>query len=835
MIDISIEDAAFLKRSIEICEAMLVFGAGASKTSRNVVDGEVKLSKELAEVLAVRSGLPYEGDTLSDVLAAVKGFYLSDVQIREILKQEYLGVTPSTALSNIIKTYSWRRLYTWNIDDAIENITGYSTQRRRHYNGMTERAAVEEGPLYLHIVHLHGQISKPDGGFILTEEEYNKAISDERHPWYQQVAQDYLSYTPIFIGSLLAEPILASELERAKRENKSVAGRAFLISPDDLSPIKNAGFRARGIIHIKGTLEDFVLWLSVQFPRGSSVKDVFQAQQVITDVSVENLSIEDFNTARALFSVQNNVLKDRVRRLSPQNIAERARKYLRGFPPTWDIAASNIPVLLRKTSELYGALCQALDNAERLFIIVGQAGSGKTTAAMMCLLQYVEEHPEVPLYEVNDEVKSLRKIFDVLKKVHNNKCIVFVGDAFLYGDGFKQDLEHLSGQQVTIVSTARSSEWSEHLSRYLLSTAKTFSFQKFVDKDYDPLIERLLKYVPSPRFRQLTEAGRREKLARSKSQLLIALREATESDSFTDVITHEFESLPDKDTKYLMIIVGIATLARVGINVEVARAAYEFSHPARNFDAALNALDGIVSKSEGYRLLARHELYVRHIIENVASSEEFGLAISGVLATYIKFKIPVIKSVSRKDGILFKFLLNHRFIYDYCHRRNLNNLGEELYKQFELDFQLDGHYWLQFGLYLAATGQIDESLRVLRLSIDAYPQNDFAVHAHADVQLRAARQRSVYDVATERLIGEAVETLEKQDARQSLDIDQYPLVTLSIGHVGALVRHNKQMEAKRFATIYFNRLEAAAKINPAPPIASAKEIIFKYATIGKWQ
>src|SRR5208337_1392204 len=193
-------------------------------------------------------------------------------------------------------------------------------------------------------------------------------------------------------------------------------------------------------------------------------------------------------------------------------------------------------------------------------------------------------------------------------------CVVYVGDLFVFGDSFRSDLENLAGQQVTVVSTARSGEWTDRLARCLGDITSPSVFSRFSRNDFDPLIARLLKFVPSPSFRNLNSDQRRQELARSKSQLLIALREATDSENFTDIITNEFERLPDSDTKALFFIVGLATLARVGISQEMAKEAYEAEATGRTYSEALGALEGIVAPIDSNgRLLGRHELYVRHV------------------------------------------------------------------------------------------------------------------------------------------------------------------------------------------------------------------------------
>ncbi len=826
-------DESFLLNSIENGTAILILGAGASANSRTARGEPVKVARQLAQTFAQHAGLPYQGESLTDVFGAIRGQILSDAQITRVLNEEYKGITPSAELKSLFK-FVWKRVYTWNIDDTIENCTGDHRQTRRYYNALIDKAAEFEDLNILHVIHLHGDIVKPEHGFIITEAEYANAVKRSDFYWYQRLAQDYIAHCPIFIGSTIEEPILAAELERAKRDGSGVSGKAFLITPDALSPIKTSSLKAKGIVHVKATLEDFATWLIDRFPSGTSPTNIIFKTNQYPDSALDIITKRDLETASSIYPILSDQLTTEVRRKTSIELAHLARQFLRGFPPTWAIVASDIPVALENNRALFASLSYAVENHSKLFVVAGQAGSGKTTATMMCLIKYVNENPNVKLFEIRRDVRSMAAAFTLLKRLHDGPCLAYVGDLLVYGDAFKQDLEVLTGNQVTVISTARLGEWNDRLVRHLGSITKPTIFQRFTSNDYNPLIDRLLKYLPSPKFRKLARSEQQNVLKKSKSQLLIALKEATESENFTEIITHEFEGL-HSDTKMLFLIVGVGTIARIGIRQEMAKEAYSTLLLSKSYNEALAALEGIVAPSEGGRLYARHELYVRHIIENVIHFSEFRSALCAILRTYLKFEIPIVKSVTRLDAQLFRFLLNYRFILDNAERHNQTQAGIEFYSEFEVDFQLDGHFWLQYGLYLANLGTLSPAIKMLRRSIEAYPQNPFAAHALADVQLRAAKERAAYDLVTRELISDAVKALTLQDSQFGLELDEYPIVTLANGHVAALDRHNQPKLAQDFARQYFDRLQQIEKRSSSPSIKKTKERMLRYATFGEFQ
>ena len=170
LIEIAEADARQLLNALEKGEVVLVLGAGASATSTNSKGQRVRQSNSLAALLASEAGLQYNSEDLPDVIGAVLGPRISAVQFHRILVAEYTKITPSPELVDLL-WYTWRRLYTWNIDDSIENIHG-GVQRRRYFNGMIDKVVAHEGLSYLPVIHLHGEALKPEHGFIFSVSEY---------------------------------------------------------------------------------------------------------------------------------------------------------------------------------------------------------------------------------------------------------------------------------------------------------------------------------------------------------------------------------------------------------------------------------------------------------------------------------------------------------------------------------------------------------------------------------------------------------------------------------------------------------------------------------------
>jgi tetratricopeptide (TPR) repeat protein len=182
--------------------------------------------------------------------------------------------------------------------------------------------------------------------------------------------------------------------------------------------------------------------------------------------------------------------------------------------------------------------------------------------------------------------------------------------------------------------------------------------------------------------------------------------------------------------------------------------------------------------------------------------------------------------------LLFKFILNHNFVGDLARRRNQVEEGLRVFQSFEIVFQLDGHFWLQYGQYLVMFGELEPALHALEKSIAAYPENIFAVHALADLQLRVAYNREIYDATTVALIGDAVETLQGLHIAQSVETDFYPIVTLADRHVSALIKHGQGKPARSAAQRYFHLIQGMRRTNAQ--IDRARDRLAHYITHGTW-
>jgi len=221
---------------------------------------------------------------------------------------------------------------------------------------------------------------------------------------------------------------------------------------------------------------------------------------------------------------------------------------------------------------------------------------------------------------------------------------------------------------------------------------------------------------------------------------------------------------------------------------------------------------------------------VRHLLEGQIPLETILKCANRILQTFTKYETPVVRAVGRTDAQLFKYILNSNTIYQLAKRHGKPRDGIKVYSDLEHALQLDGHYWLQYGLYYRRLGDNKKAMDMLKKSIQAFPSNSYAVHALSETVFRYAQKLQVLDAKSLDLVNNAVASLLELDSNPYQETDEYPIVTLAYDHIAVLLAHNLKPEAKRKAKEYHDRLQELWKLTGANKIRKAQQYVLTIAT-----
>ena len=819
----------YLHNAIEKGNAILLLGSGASMGSQNRQGESVLSTKDLSKALAEESGFEYNNESLDEVYAASKQVLGSS--LHRFLELQFRHCVPSSDYISLAK-FPWNRIYTTNIDDAFENaITQSTVNSPQHVRIHTRKSSlVDRDQTYLSVdlIKLHGSVDRLEEGVIFSPTEY--AIeSASPSPWYSQIGYDYQNYTFIIIGSTLDEPILYQQVQYAHLKTQRKSSINYLIVPY-ISELQRKAFSESNIIHIPWTLADFVHWLENEFPDGLSYIDV----AANNNPSIRKLlsgKQEDMARRAEVLSEVVQIRQIDMRSANPNS--GRVRNFYRGFKPTWEDVADGIPAHTDDISKLAESIQRALVSEIQCIIVYGPAGSGKSTAARMSALD-ITNVSDIPCFFTPGTNENMLNVLVELEKINKERYILIC-------DRFEPCVELIAGAlrqkrfpKALILAVESQHIWADRVKSKLSDVSiSEFRISKISQHDVVLILEKLEEFGPWTRLAQLTSRQREHLLLKkSRRQLLIGLLEATRGIGFEEIIQRDYQNLSSDDHRILLVVVGLASIHRLHIPITYTARALEKLGVQRNPAELLMAMEGVVSNMHG-KLLARHPVYVRSLLESHLNTDDLGNIIKQLLHVFTVYDAPVIKSVSKNENLLYKKTINNRFLRNLLRNNEIRILG--IYQSLEKYFERDGLYWTQYGLALRHFRHQEEALEKLHTAVTAHEQAH-TLHAYAHQKLIIALEEKD-KIRAERLAEEAKVILEKlQRDQDGLGYsDLYPINILATGYTGFVRKMHGDSYARIVAKNYANQIYAINKRETDKHLQKVWVWLSSYAASGKWK
>ena len=360
--DISSEQLDRLSTSLRAGEYSLLLGAAASLGSKNAAGQDIPLADDYRVELCTLKGAK-TSHSLQRVYQT-----LDEHEVAKNVTARFAGCRPGPALK-AIPSFIWRRIYTLNIDDALEAAYAegdpYQTLISRNYRDRYEEVySRAEIP----IIHLHGYVQKPEDGYVFSREAYLNIIKTA-NPWMVVLSQSIAVDPFIIMGSSLDEVDLDFFLSlRSQATARSDRGPSILIEPyGDL--ITDRECARLGLIRYPGTAEEFMNYLShevAQRPRPADLVAPDDKALFPSDVETADFA--------AFFSDFERV---------PQAVEADTHdaRFFFGHQPSWSDLTLQYDVARTGTSNISQAIAGVFDGRsdDRLLILNDQTGVGKTT------------------------------------------------------------------------------------------------------------------------------------------------------------------------------------------------------------------------------------------------------------------------------------------------------------------------------------------------------------------------------------------------------------------------------------------------------------------------
>jgi len=803
---------------------VLFLGAGASRSSKSK-DGSLLLDgNDLAERIAKEAGWPYNKEPLSTVYSAARSTI--GERVDSLFSLCYQHCVPSGEYHRLAK-YPWARIYTSNIDDALEIAFRENSPQEVFVRNRNDRVADQDHVFKsIDIIKLNGSADRPDLGFIFSPQEYGKS-SAQIPLWYKELGADFFQYTFVFVGTTLNEPLFYHQIEHYRSIVTSGAPKSFVITPS-ASPIEVASLNSLNLNHISAGLDEFVDWLEAEIPSPPEILDLaFARIPALKGLFQKHSRLDREKYANLLMGVTlvSRILLNKSVVSPPTGTI---RNFFRGFKPDWSDILDEVPAQLASFGEFLEVINKKATPG-KLIVLFGPAGCGKSTLLKQVAL-CMSDTNENNIYFIDEPSTKFIDIVTELEKDNNDIYYLFVDRL----DSVRKELKELftSGKiaKGIVIGCEGQNIWYSRLKSNIEEyCAVSHPLTEINESDAKALLDKIEKYGPWTRLSKLNKSQRvRELLDKSKRQLLIGLMETTSGVGFELLIEKDYSSLSES-RKIFMMLVSLCTVNRQAASNSLINRALVDIGITESADSICRDLSGIVAqKSDAF--VARHPIYARHVLECIVNMDLLAECIRALLTAFSVFPHPVVKHLDRPQSIIFKSLINHNFLKNIL--RNNQNKIIGIYSNFEKVFENDGLYWLQYGLAMRDFGRQSEAFDRLLTAYNAYP-HDHTAHALSQQELIMALQEDVPTTKANDYLSSAIDKLEQLDKTISSD-DTYPIVTLAEGHTKVAIKTRGEDNARIIARGYCDRLQKRIKSHSDQRLTEAYGKLLKFATTGVW-
>jgi hypothetical protein len=372
--------ASLVRNSLRIGEYNLLLGAGISLDSVNQLgkplDGVKALTKKLCDAVG-----------LSDVKPlSIASSILNDTQRSEYLTKPF-SVTQAGHSVQSLPAYIWRRIFSLNIDDAVE--VAYEA----HLNPLQRAIPVNYDEDYsptpnkseVALIHLHGTVRIPMTPYVFSTTDYARLLSAGSR-WASVFSQIVRTEPLIIIGTSFDEVDLQYYLQqRSTKVTRAGIGPSLFVAPDMDVASRHLCDR-HGLLPIAATAVDFFGYLGRLLPKvPSPVELVLPDKADLFDSAITKRHLLQFFTDFSLV------------RLRTGSASTDPSPFLNGVPPTWDdmYRGLDIPRGLLGTLIVDGI---AATEYATVLMVAGDPGDGASTTLKRVALNLVKQG--IPVLEV---------------------------------------------------------------------------------------------------------------------------------------------------------------------------------------------------------------------------------------------------------------------------------------------------------------------------------------------------------------------------------------------------------------------------------------------------
>lgn len=608
--------------------------------------------------------------------------------------------------------YPWKRIYTVNIDDLVENIyenvkKSYSSYGLKEYipNSIAEN---------MMLIKLHGDVKKPDAGYIFSKDEYNELITKKIDLGLMAFTGELYSTSDIiFIGASLDEPDFEYYLQLyGSLQLQSNKNKLFFIEPYPSLALKQKAKNLNASI-IEWTTEQFLRFLHTLNYAPDEVKKV--------RMELNYSKIFRLDDIMQIFKKPYESSIYQGFNCSWQDVFE-----------SWTFENDTLILAKNRLEELI-----ARKSTTKCFCIYGGSFSGKSTLLKQLGVYLHNQDYEVMEYKGGYINRNVIKKY-INKTDFSQYAIIIDNASYYYNEIEKMFQDNYLGKTVVFLCASRI-YYHNRKKYYLEGNCYTdFECTDIITDSDAKIIEKKLsdkKYLSS--LIELPRTKRQQEILRKRSIVSLII-DLTYGKGILKKLKRKMLDVSHLSRDEIRLLLEIAIFDKADIEyypMELFNERYgKAVNLAVNIDIKnLKIVDYIRYDDQGISL--RNSLFQDEIIKKNRQQ------VYGIIKELLIFISRYVHEGNNDIWIIvFQSLLKEKKLSDQF-IFSIKEIGNLLYELKDY-FENISYYWLQLGIYEQQNGDFAKALSHLKFAQHIQPNSFKIKHAIARNYLKFANSQT---------------------------------------------------------------------------------------------
>ncbi len=699
-------------RGIYSGDAILFVGAGFSCGATGF-KGELPIGEELKNIICKLMNKPSNNkQDLSQIADFFLGNYCKDkpTKIKDFISQmkDIFTVTTVNSYHITIASLPWRRIYTTNYDNVIEEAAKKKNKRieSKDLQDLENSSVMED----YYCLHINGRIENLNEetlnkNFKLTSSSYISHETGVDTSWKRRFIDDIeISPLIIFIGYSLYDIAIEKILFE---NNSSIKNKTIFIQRKDFDEIDKYKLEKYGIVYSMG-VEEFAKLIEKFSPSVNIEEEMYL--KCFSELKLIKKPLEPIREIEIeKFFMYGNITDDRMQDETIRQL---------GKPP-----------FLIPRNKIERALEIIENNKVKILVVTGDIGNGKTIFLKQLAIKLVKKG-QVFTLKIKGNEASMKQDIDKIVKLNKNSIIVI--DSYTR---YTKVLEYIISQHyddLIIILAARKYEHYRYLEENeYLKSASEIEIDTLDDAELDyfyNIIEQGGMWYPSsknikPKYTK--ERKMRIMQCDCKKEISLILVEILESEIMRNKIKKILENLFNSQINKKQVF-AICLLNYMDIPISISL-----------LEEIIGEHDLTIYKDENFKNIINLNLTNRDN-EIFVKSPIFSLLIlktcfANESTQYFLEILHLIMKKLNRDGLLdeirknlFRFRFIERLLPSEGKIEKLKKYYEDLRREFKY-LTDDPQYWLQYAMCFIMHNDLDKAQQKLYTAYEKAEKSNYDV------------------------------------------------------------------------------------------------------------